>query len=94
MAEWLKLVWSVVEGRPEELFTEGHDPSSAAGKPHRIGEDWSYGGGWKGDERRVEVYCRPAMGCYREMAALGREASLECASVPGLRFHISELFPG
>lgn len=47
-----------------------------------------------GDERRVEVYRRPEIGRYREMGALGPEEALECSSVPGVRFHISELFPG
>ncbi|MBI2946753.1 MAG: Uma2 family endonuclease [Verrucomicrobia bacterium] len=45
-----------------------------------------------GHERRVEVYRRPENGRYLEKILLGMGDSLECASVPGVRIGIAELF--
>ncbi len=45
-----------------------------------------------GHERCVEVYRRPENGRYQERYILGADVPLECASVQGVRFGVSELF--
>ena len=45
-----------------------------------------------GRERRVEVYRRPEGGHYRESALRGPDDELECASLPGVRISLPELF--
>jgi Uma2 family endonuclease len=46
-----------------------------------------------GAERRVEVYRRPEQGRYQSRHVVGLNDTLECASVPGVRLGVSELFP-
>jgi Uma2 family endonuclease len=45
-----------------------------------------------GQERQVEVYRRPEGGLYRERALCGPDDELECASPPGVRISLRELF--
>jgi Uma2 family endonuclease len=45
-----------------------------------------------GPERRVEVYRQPENGRYRESLQFDAGDTLQCASVPAVRIHISDLF--
>ena len=42
----------------------------------------------------IEVYRHPENGRYREMRLYTGNDSLECASVPGVRVALGELFAG
>ncbi|MCI0535343.1 MAG: Uma2 family endonuclease [Verrucomicrobiales bacterium] len=45
-----------------------------------------------GADRLVEVYRRPAHGRYHEMQVFGANDAIECASLPGIRVEVSDLF--
>ena len=45
-----------------------------------------------GGDRRIEVYRRPERGQYQEAQVRGMDDTLECASVPGVRLKVRELF--
>jgi Uma2 family endonuclease len=45
-----------------------------------------------GPERQVEVYRRPDNGRYQERLSFGPEATIECASLPGVRIRVADLF--
>src|SRR6266853_6459564 len=45
-----------------------------------------------GAEKKVEVYRRPAGGRYQETRVLGANDILECNSVSGVQFRVTELF--
>jgi len=47
-----------------------------------------------GPERRVEVYRQPENGSDRESLQFGTDDTLQCASVPTVRFRVSDLFGG
>jgi Uma2 family endonuclease len=45
-----------------------------------------------GTERRVEVYRQPDGGRYLEMRVVGLGEIIECASLPGVRIQVADLF--
>jgi Uma2 family endonuclease len=45
-----------------------------------------------GAERRIGVYRRPERGQYQEAQVHGLDDTLECATVPGVRLSVRELF--
>lgn len=45
-----------------------------------------------GSERQVEVYRQPENGLYRERRTYSQTERIECASVPGIKISIAELF--
>lgn len=45
-----------------------------------------------GAERKVEVYRRPEGGRYLDKKMVGRDDTLECNSIPGLKLGVAELF--
>ncbi len=53
-----------------------------------VSEYWSV----LGRERQVQVYRRPEKGRYQETRTCGPGDTLECASVPAVRFQVSALF--
>ena len=43
-------------------------------------------------ESRVERYGHPEGGIYLDRTVVEGDASLDCASIPGLRFRLADLF--
>ena len=42
--------------------------------------------------RRVEIYRQLENGVYRGVSTVGEDATLECASIPGIRVNLADLF--
>ena len=45
-----------------------------------------------GPERQVEVYRQPDKGRYQQRVTFGPETTIECASLPGVRIRVADLF--
>ena len=45
-----------------------------------------------GEAQQVEIYRKPEAGVYREKIVVGPRDSIECASIPSVRFSLADLF--